>query len=87
MTQTRVYCSVDASQLSSSDKMDSVLKADEEEGCSFLKIENVVSLALSVDNDGTESPIVSYRNCVIVVHFFFHLFFQLQTKILSLLYR
>lgn len=37
---------------------DSVLKQDIEEECSFLKIENVVSLAPTVD--GSEDPIVSH---------------------------
>lgn len=40
------------------EKTDSTLTADGEEECSFLKIENVVSLAPSADND-TESPIVN----------------------------
>lgn len=40
------------------DKMDSILKSDMDEECSFLKIENVVSLAPRADNDGAESPIV-----------------------------
>lgn len=39
--------------------MDSILKSDMDEECSFLKIENVVSLAPRADNDGAESPIVS----------------------------
>lgn len=43
------------------DNMENLLKPDGEEECSFLKIENVVSLAPSVDNDSVESPIVSDR--------------------------
>ena len=39
--------------------MTSVLKVDDEEECSFLKIENVVSLAPRADINATESPIVS----------------------------
>lgn len=46
------------SQSSTSDTMDSMLKSDVEEECSFLKIENVVSLAPRAD--GAESPIVSH---------------------------
>ncbi|XP_050490929.1 uncharacterized protein LOC126873772 isoform X2 [Bombus huntii] len=47
----------DASQSSTSDTMDSMLKSDVEEECSFLKIENVVSLAPRAD--GAESPIIN----------------------------
>ncbi|XP_076294101.1 uncharacterized protein LOC143215675 isoform X2 [Lasioglossum baleicum] len=46
-------------EVTSPDKVEGLIKSDGEEECSFLKIENVVSLAPSVDKDGTESPIIN----------------------------
>ncbi|XP_076249064.1 uncharacterized protein LOC143188616 isoform X2 [Calliopsis andreniformis] len=48
-----------ANESSDQDKVDSLIKTDSEEECSFLKIENVVSLAPRTDDDGTESPIIN----------------------------
>ncbi|XP_026670215.1 uncharacterized protein LOC108625488 isoform X2 [Ceratina calcarata] len=47
----------DANQTGTSDKNDTSSQSDVEEECSFLKIENVVSLAPR--NDGAESPIIN----------------------------
>lgn len=58
---------IDGNQSSS---LDSVLKTDSEEECSFLKIENVVSLAPRADNDSAaESPIVSFKRCDLIKYF------------------
>ncbi|XP_076682092.1 uncharacterized protein LOC143376099 isoform X3 [Andrena cerasifolii] len=48
----------DGNEASTLGAMTSVLKVDEEEECSFLKIENVVSLAPRADINATESPII-----------------------------
>ncbi|XP_078039406.1 uncharacterized protein LOC144471336 isoform X2 [Augochlora pura] len=46
-------------EVTSTSKVEGVLKTDEEEECSFLKIENVVSLAPNADNDNAGSPIIN----------------------------
>ena len=65
---------LDAGQSSTPDETDSVLKPDIEEECSFLKIENVVSLAPKAD--GAESSIVSHYVSYLLD--FFLICFKLQ---------
>ncbi|XP_076761656.1 uncharacterized protein LOC143429775 [Xylocopa sonorina] len=50
---------INVSESTTSEKNDSQPRSDGEEECSFLKIENVVSLAPRADSDSTESPIIN----------------------------
>lgn len=61
-----------------------VSRADTEEECSFLKIENVISLAPRSNNTGNESPIVSENISRNIFFFFKSLKYQNIQFIISL---